>query len=239
MKLTVVGFWGGFPQKNEATSGYLLECDGFKLLVDCGSSVLSQLQNYISPSELDAVIVSHYHHDHVADIGVLQYARMVGGAKIPLPIYGHTFDQDGFSKLSYRNITTAIEYNPNEVITIGPFTISFMKTHHLVPCYAMRIEAGNTTVVYTADSSYLPEFIPFSKDADLLICECNLYAGKELVGVHMNSEDAGNIASQANVKKLLLTHLPNRGNVNDLVKEAGQIFQGSVELACSGYVFEK
>lgn len=77
MKMTVVGFWGGFPEAGEATSGYLFEHDGFRLLVDCGSGVLAQLQKYITPSHIDAVVLSHYHHDHVADIGVLQYARLI------------------------------------------------------------------------------------------------------------------------------------------------------------------
>lgn len=65
MKMTVVGFWGGFPEAGEATSGYLFEHDGFRLLVDCGSGVLAQLQKYITPSHIDAVVLSHYHHDRI------------------------------------------------------------------------------------------------------------------------------------------------------------------------------
>ncbi|MGG5833061.1 MBL fold metallo-hydrolase, partial [Bacillus pumilus] len=63
-------------------------------LVDCGSGVLSKLQQYIDIEELDAVLLSHYHHDHIADIGPLQYAKLVGyhlgKSSGPLPIYGHT-----------------------------------------------------------------------------------------------------------------------------------------------------
>lgn len=78
MKLTVIGCYGGFPAAGEATSGYLFESNGFRLLVDCGSGVLSKLQQYIDIEELDAVLLSHYHHDHIADIGPLQYAKLVG-----------------------------------------------------------------------------------------------------------------------------------------------------------------
>src|SRR5699024_12774482 len=78
MKVTIIGFWGGYPAAGGATSAYLVEEKDFKLLVDAGSGSLSKLQNYINISDLDAVIVSHYHHDHVADIGVLQYAKLVG-----------------------------------------------------------------------------------------------------------------------------------------------------------------
>ena len=177
MKVTVGGFWGGYPEKNEATSSYLFEQDGFRLLVDCGSGALAQLQNYISPSELDAVILSHYHHDHVADIGVLQYARLIQSFQSKnqkvLPIYGHVYDEQGFARLEMPNVTKAMSYDLAHAKQIGPFTITFLETKHPVTCFAMKITAGEQTVIYTADSSYMEEFISFSKDADLLICECN------------------------------------------------------------------
>ncbi len=69
MKVTVIGCCGGFPAANEATSGYLFQSGGYSLLVDCGSAVLSKLFAYVPAEELDAVILSHYHHDHIADIG--------------------------------------------------------------------------------------------------------------------------------------------------------------------------
>jgi ribonuclease BN (tRNA processing enzyme) len=244
MKVTVIGYWGGFPAANEATSGYLVEHDGFHLLVDCGSGVLAKLQNYISVEELDAVIVSHYHHDHVADIGPLQYARLIktnlGAPLNELPIYGHAFDRDGFTRLAHKGITKAIAYDPEQPLEVGPFTIEFMKTAHPVICYAMRITAGDSTVVYTADSSYLPEFVPFSQNADLLICECNFYAGQNAAPAgHMTSEEAATIARDANVGTLLLTHLPHFGDIQNLVNEAKMIFSGPVYLASSSFVWKK
>ncbi len=101
MKLTVIGHWGGYPKAGEASSGYLLEHDGFKLLVDCGSGVLSFLQNHLTVTDLDAVLISHYHPDHVADIGVLQHALLIqyflGKSKGTLPVYAHTEDMNGYS----------------------------------------------------------------------------------------------------------------------------------------------
>jgi ribonuclease BN (tRNA processing enzyme) len=244
VKLTVIGYWGGFPGKNEATSGYLLEEEGFKLLVDCGSGVISQLQNYTKIEELDAVILSHYHNDHVCDIGALQYARLIKGflgKKLTnLPIYGHFEDKEGFNKLTYDHITTGITYGPKEKMTIGPFTISFLKTNHPVSCYAMRIDTPHATLVYTADTSYKKEFVSFSKHADLLICECNLYKGMNgKKAGHMTSTEAGALAQQADVKQLLLTHLPHFGNHNDLILEAKEEYSGRVELAKSGWKWEK
>ncbi|MED1470261.1 MBL fold metallo-hydrolase [Bacillus salipaludis] len=236
MELIVIGHWGGYPKKNAASSGYLLEHDGFHLLIDCGSGVLAKLQNKLEPEELDAVLISHYHPDHIADIGVLQHARLIQGflgKEIPtLPIYGHHFDQHEFSKLTYKEITKGIAYDPNGVLTVGPFQVSFLKTSHPVPCYAMRIEADGKVLVYTADSSFKEEFIAFSKEADLLLCECNLYGNQNGKSAgHMTSIEAGKFAKEAAVKQLILTHLPHYGNLSDLVHEASAEFTGIIRLA--------
>jgi ribonuclease BN (tRNA processing enzyme) len=240
MKVTVIGPWGGFPKAKEASSGYLFQQDGFNLLVDCGSGVLAQLQQFVEVEQLDAVILSHYHHDHVTDIGVLQYGRLVksniAGESLPiLPIHGHGEDQEGFGKLSHGSHTKGIQYDPAKTLSTGPFSISFLKTKHPVPCYAMRITAGAQTVVYTADSSYIPELVPFSKNADMLICECNLYPNMDGSKMgHMNSSEAASIAKEANVGELILTHLPHFGDLYELVDDARRIFAGKVELAALG-----
>ncbi|HCJ2776765.1 TPA: MBL fold metallo-hydrolase, partial [Listeria monocytogenes] len=95
MKLTVFGHWGGYPVANEGTSSYLLEEAGFKLLIDVGASAVSIMQNYIDPDDIDAAIISHYHPDHVADVGILQHIRLLSPKKEKppvLPIYGHKED---------------------------------------------------------------------------------------------------------------------------------------------------
>ncbi len=236
MKLTIIGFWGGYPKQNGASTGYLLEHEGFHLLIDCGSGVLSKLQNVLQPEELDAVIISHYHPDHIADIGVLQHARLIQGflgKEFPtLPVYGHSYDQHEFAKLTYKNITKGIAYDPNVPLTAGPFQVSFLKADHPVPCYALRMEAGGKVLVYTADSSFKEEFIEFSKGADVLLCECNFYGHQNGKSAgHMNSIDAGRLAQHANVKQLILTHLPHYGNLSDLLSEASGEFTGKMKLA--------
>lgn len=239
MKLTIIGYWGGYPNRNEASSGYLVEHNGFHLLIDCGSGVLSRMQNYILPEQLDAVLLSHYHPDHNADIGVLYHARLIKGflgTKPPvLPIYGHNLVQHEFSKLTYKNVTKGVAYDPEQPIEIGPFTITFLRTVHPVPCFAMRIEAGGRAIVYTADSAYKEEFIDFSREADLLLCECNFYGHQNGKGAgHMTSFETGQLAQTAKVKQLVLTHLPHYGELDQLVKEARQKFSGPTQLAEEG-----
>lgn len=239
MKLTIVGFWGGYPKVNEASTGYLLEHEGFKLMIDFGSGVLAKLQNFVQPEELDALVLSHYHPDHIADIGVLQHARLIQGflgKKSPqLPIYGHIQDKQEFAKLTYKNITKGVAYDPANKLNIGPFTISFLAAVHPVPCYAMRIEAGGKSLVYTADTSFKEEFIPFAQGAELLLSECNFYGNQDGKGAgHMNSYDNGKLAAEAGVKQLVLTHLPHYGEIDQLVSEASSIFNGPITLAREG-----
>lgn len=236
MKFTVIGCWGGYPKADEASSGYLLEHEGFQLMLDFGSGVLAKMQKIIQPEDIDGVVLSHYHPDHIADIGVLQHARLIQGflgKKIEcLPIYGHEKDAHEFSKLTYKEITKGIVYQSDQTLKVGPFAIQFLQTDHPVPCFAMRIEAGGKSLVYTADTSYKEEFVPFSSGADLLVCECNFYKHQNGKGAgHMTSYDAGTLAQKANVKKLLLTHLPHYGNIEDLKEEAAEMYSGPITLA--------
>src|SRR5690625_802438 len=151
MKVTVIGPWGGYPAKDGASACYVVEKDDFVLVVDFGSAALSKLQKYYDVPDIDAIIISHYHADHIADIGVFQHARLVytyvTGEKKVLPIYGHEEDEIEFAKLSH-DFTEGIAYNPKEILHIGPFQITFIKTVHSVPCYGMRITDGETTIVY-------------------------------------------------------------------------------------------
>jgi|SRR5690625_178655 len=243
MKVTVVGHWGGYPREGEATSCYLVEKDGFTLVIDMGSGALSQLQMYKHVLDIDAVIISHYHHDHMADIGVLQYARFVHAYledmnKI-LPIYGHQEDAESFYHLTH-DFTKGIAYDPDEVLKVGPFMITFLKTNHPVPCYGMRITDGTNIFVYTADTAFQKEWFEFAKDADMLLTDCNFYAyqdGSE--AGHMTSVEGAMIAAQANVDELILSHLPQYGDQEQLVIEAQQYFQGKIHLAHKGLIWSK
>lgn len=242
MRLRVIGFWGGYPSIDEASSMYMLEKDGFTLLLDVGSGGLSKLQKYKQISDIDAVVLSHYHADHIADVGVLQHALIVqahlSGKKDKLPIYGHQEDMIFFNTLD-DDYTEAIPYDPGEVLKVGPFFIRFLRTKHSVPCFGMRITDGKSTLVYTADSAYQPEWIPFGRNADVLLSECNFYAGQDAtVSGHMNSEEVAAIAKQAGINHVILTHLPHFGNHAELVEEVKDYYDGKVELAHEGLVWD-
>lgn len=241
MKLTVIGYWGGYPAEEGASSAYLLEKNGFTIALDMGSGALMTLQKYKKVSALNAVILSHYHADHMADVGVLQHALLVEsyitGVIQSVPIYGHIADREAFKQLDHKR-TKAVKYTDSETLKIGPFFIRFLETNHPVPCFGMRITDGTHTIVYTADSGFQESWIPFSKDADLLLADCNFYADqKDNDAGHMTSHDVAQIAADAGVKELILTHLPHYGDHTQLVREAGTIFSGDIQLAKEGLIW--
>lgn len=244
MKLTIIGFWGAYPGPNEATSAYLLEDENTKILLDCGSGSVSRLHNYIDLSNLDAVVLSHYHHDHVADIGVLQYSRVVdmnlNKTDQPLHIYAQQDDPQSFQQLGKKPYAEVFSYTTAAPLSIGPFTFTFTKTTHPAPCYAMRITSKEgKTIVYTADTTYEEKLIPFVKNADLLIAETSFYEDQDAKRYgHMNSKEVGTLAEKGEVNSLLLSHLPHFGEHEQLMEEAKRYYTGVINLASTGLRFQ-
>ena len=224
MKLTALGVWGGYPTRDAGTTSYLLQSEeGFNLLLDAGSRAVTELEHELSPNDLDAIILSHYHEDHIADLGALRQYRQLQTVKPQiLPIYGHQENEYEFSKLSLENVSEGIAYDVENGTSVGPFDIQFLKTVHPVICYAMRIveRATGQVLIYTGDTGYFAELVDFSKYADILLADVYFFKDKAKMPNHLSSVEAGEIAAQANVKKLVLTHLPQVGDLQVLREEA-------------------
>lgn len=245
MKLTVLGCLGAYPYNGAGTTGYLLQSEGFNLLLDCGSTTLVRLEEILDPLALDAAIISHYHHDHIADLGVLQYYWQLHPKRDPqkiLPLYGHTLDTVHFEELSLDKVTEGRPYFEAKQLELGPFSVTFMRTIHPVVCYAMRFVENSTgkIFVFTGDSGYLADFKEFAADADLFLADTYLFAGNERHKAHFTSKEAGELAKEARVKRLVLTHLPQFGDLKQLQQEAADACENSaiVELAEVKKVFE-
>lgn len=238
MKITTIGWWGAYPNADQATSGYLIESKRISVLIDCGSGVLAQLQKYAPLEAIDAVVLSHYHADHVADLGCLQYAARIlmdlGRRRNPLKIYGHAED-NYFDKLNYLHYSTGHAYDTRTPLLLGPLTFTFCPNIHPDPCYSMRIEENGMVLVYISDTGYTDELVDFARGADLLLCESSLYDEyRGRIPGHLTAGETGRIAAGAGVGQLVLTHLPHFGIHDRLVEQARRKYQGPVELATTG-----
>jgi ribonuclease BN (tRNA processing enzyme) len=90
MRLTVVGCAGSFPAPDSAASCYLLEAEGFRLVVEFGNGALGPLQKHAGLFGVDAVCLSHLHADHCVDLYSYAIARTYSpaGPQPAIPVYG-------------------------------------------------------------------------------------------------------------------------------------------------------
>lgn len=239
MEFTVIGCWGAYPAKNEATSGYLLRHAGSAILLDCGSGVLSRLQNEIALEQLDAVFITHTHADHFADAYALEFATLIltqiGKRTRPLDMYIFCDNLDGLA-FAYLDYVRVHPIEPGRTVSLGELRLSFSVNVHDVPCCAVKVTtADDRSLVYSGDTGYCQSIVDFAANADLLVLESSFYDfQKGVMRGHLTAGEAGEIASLAKAGQLILTHFPHYGDRRQLAVEAARTYDGPVKLAYCG-----
>lgn len=230
MELHVIGCDGTYPSAHGATSGYLLRTDaGNSYLMDCGSGVLGKLMALMNPAELSAILLTHWHNDHAADLLVLRYYLMLHGASLPLyaPI----------SQDPLRALCDCPQFELRDLaggIREEGLSVKTLLTHHPVSCYALRVEADGKSFVYTGDSGPHEPLEAFCQGVDLLLCDASfLHAQWREELPHMSALQAGELAQRAGVRRLLLTHCPPSMDAGLLREEAERAYPGA-ESAVAG-----
>lgn len=246
MDLTVIGSEPAWPSAGRACSGYLLEEQGYSLLLDCGTGVFERLRGRLQPEALDAIILSHLHFDHWADMipfrYYLRYESQTAGPRLFLPPGGVqtafrvTSPIDGASDFLTGSFPTE-EYDPAAGLSLGPLDIRFALTTHPIETYALRISSGSGTLVYTADTAWDEHVVTLARGADLLLAEAAFGTGPVPAPIHMNATEAGRMASQSGAGSLVLTHLAASEAESSLQASRAE-FQGPVEYAEPGRRFQ-
>jgi ribonuclease BN (tRNA processing enzyme) len=245
VRLTVLGACGAWPEPGQACSGFLVEHDGFRLLVDAGYATVPRLLERVAASQVDAVFISYGHPDHCADLNPLLRARLLGDEPAPpLPVYALPGALDAVLALDGPDMLagafTLRELAPDRRVSIGPFGASICLLPHWVPNAGLRLAAGGTVLAYTGDSGPDPAIISLARDADLLLAEAT-YAGSvppRSQGFLSSAAQAGRQAAQAGVAHLALTHLWPGTSHDTARTEAAAGYHGQISVAAPGLSLE-
>jgi ribonuclease BN (tRNA processing enzyme) len=253
MRITVLGGSGAFPTADQACSGYLVEHDGFHLLVDPGYATVPRLLAHIAADDVDAVLISHGHPDHCADLNPLLRARALSlpptrrrtppgddDLPPPLPVYALPGATDAVLALDRPGMLDHAyvrhELRPGDRLSIGPFSGETRLLPHFTPNAGIRLAAGGAVLAYTGDTGPTPDVAELARGADILLAEAS-YAEEvpaDSARYLSSARQAGRYAADAGVGRLVLTHLMPGTDPDAARDAAAASFDGSIEIAAPG-----
>ncbi|MFC0508561.1 MBL fold metallo-hydrolase [Micromonospora costi] len=243
MRITVLGGLGAWPSATQACSGFLVEHDDFRLLIDPGYATLQPLLSHVAAAQVDAVYVSHGHPDHCADLQPLLRARVLADRSgPPLPVYAPAgsldrllaIDEAGLVDDAYR----LSAFTPGESFDAGPFRVDTWRLPHWVPNAGARLTGGTEVLAYTGDTGTSPDLVEMARDADLLVAEATYVdtIPERHEGNLSSAVEVGRYASTARARRVLLTHLWPGTDPAAAVDAARQVYAGPVDVAEPGLV---
>jgi ribonuclease BN (tRNA processing enzyme) len=252
VRLTIIGCSGSFPGPDSPASCYLVEAEGFRLLIDLGSGALSALQREAGLYDIDAICVSHLHADHCLDLCCYSVALTYHpeGPRPRIPVYGPsqaavrlgralTADPGGGG--GPAGMTDAFDFTaltPGP-IEIGPLRITTAAMNHPVETFGFRVEHAGRVLAYSADTGPTDALECLARGADVLLCEASFLEPPDGApalpeGLHLTARQAGRCAAAAGAGQLMLTHITPWTDKADALDEAGQVFDGPIALAAPG-----
>lgn len=220
MKLTILGKWSPYPPAGGACPGYLVEAEGVRVLLDCGSGAVAGLHRFGTAFDLTAAVITHLHPDHFSDIYALRnelaFGRLPAPGAPPLPVFAPAHAAEYLAaclplEKSRQQFTEGFIFHAFEDGDgqVGSLRLRFVRTVHPMPCHAVAVSTSNRRLVYSADTGPCEPLEQLAAGADLFLCECTLveetaHLAQELG--HLTGSMAGGMATRAGVRRLLLTH---------------------------------
>ena len=245
MRLTVLGGCGAWPAAGQACSGYLVEHDGFRLLLDPGYAIVPRLLQRIDAADVDVVLVSHGHPDHCADLHPLLRARAFRPEPAPA-LAVHTqpgavdrvLDLDGPGTL--RDAFAVVDFAAGDQFEVGPFQVRTWPLPHWVPNAGVRLTAGGRVLAYTGDTGPSSAVVELARGADLFLAEASFPDQVPAdAALHLSSaRQAGQVAAAAGAGRLLLTHLLPGTAPEAAERAARQAYAGELAVAAGGVVVD-
>jgi len=246
VKLTIVGCSGSLPAANSSASSYLVQYDGFNLVLDLGQGSVGALQNYLDLNAIDAISLSHLHPDHCIDMTGLYVARRYGrdlpNASLPVYAPAGASDRlaDAYGLDRMPGMSNTFTFHELSLTTaIGPFRVRTALMEHPMTNYAIRLDTPTGSLVYSGDTGPTDALVDLADGADVLLSEASFVDGEDNPPkLHLTGKQAGEIAERAGVRRLVLTHIPPWNNGETALAEARSTFSGECLLARSGLAIE-
>ncbi|GAB2458060.1 MBL fold metallo-hydrolase [Xylanimonas ulmi] len=276
MRLRTLGVAGSTPRPDSPASTYLVqvpadvvaaglasgavppgvEARDWNVVVDLGNGGFGYVQRHVEPHDLDAVLLSHLHPDHCADLSGmyvhLRYHPLRGsmrtGVQPHLPVYGPADVAERaaamFGSGAGESMDGVYDFRPwadGATVRVGPLDITVRTVFHPVEAYGMRITGPSSlrpgeraVLAYTGDTDYCENVVEVARAADLLLAESAFAEGRDddvVPGIHLTGARAGRVAAEAGVGRLVLTHLPSWTDPVGALAEARGQYDGPVDLA--------
>lgn len=244
MKITILGSGTAAPVLNRNMSGYLLNAGDTQILLDSGPGCLRQLLKLdICLMDIDNLFFTHLHHDHIGELGAYVWAYNYGLKRSrPLYVYGPKGIRPYFdilltkilnpSKLNFK--VNIHEMGNGSEIRIkssnGLIRVKSAKVKHSGESLGYRIEHDGKAICYSGDGGYCNSIIKLSKNADVLILDC-AFPDEMPNPIHLTPKECGMIASKANAKKLILTHMNPECSKKPLIHQCRTHYNGRVMKA--------
>ncbi|MET9631431.1 MBL fold metallo-hydrolase [Lentzea sp. NPDC006480] len=235
MRLTVLGSCGAYPEPGRACSGFAVEDAGYRVVLDLGYGTLPRLLD-LWPAGPDAVVITHEHPDHCADLHGLFRTRYYGERR-RLPLYCPPGVLDRLQGLEpdapLREVFEVHELPGRH--EVGPFRLTGVDLPHFVTNTGVRLES-TSVLAYTGDTGPAEALAELGRDADLFVVEATDRPG-DTSGLLMSSAAAGEWARRAGARRLMLTHFWPGNDRFGAVATARKHFSGEIFAASEGDVY--
>jgi ribonuclease BN (tRNA processing enzyme) len=221
VKVIVAGCSPAWPNPGGAHSGYVVEHDSGRLLLDCGPGVLPRLRERDGWPRLDAIAISHFHLDHWGDLVPWTWGLMFGPAadqerpELWVPPGGteqlRTFGRSFGTEEMFASTFPIREYADRVAFDAAGLAITPMRVpHYGLLSFGFRVTRSDATLAYSADSGPSDALAELARDADLFICEATLAeSGEEGRRGHLSLEEAADAFEASGAKRLVVTHRPS------------------------------
>lgn len=240
MRLTILGNNGPFPAPGGATSGYLLSSGETRICFDLGSGTLQRLTALMPPEELDALVLSHWHYDHCADVLALIY-RLEACAQQPLHVYAPVDETSLVRKAVQacgKMVLHDVEPNSEFGIQNSELNVSVRAARHPVPVVMYRVEGEGKVFCYTGDTNTVEGLADFADHADFLLADGLFTDAAWAEGKpHLSARHVAQLAQDAQVRRFAITHLNPAIDPVTLLKEARDV-RLDAALTSIGDVYE-